>query len=134
MLGMSHPVQLHVEATGVAHRLPLCVPSPQGGGGGVAVGAGQAHPPRGRLRNKTSHTRWLGKRLNDEIEVVVIGESRSVTHQPSLRFNQRSVDAVHFVVQSAGVTQVVAGTISPPEGRRHGPAVDTLSAFSKVIE
>lgn len=62
------------------------------------------------------------------------GERCSVTYQPSLRFNQRSVDAVHFVVQSAGVTQVVAGTISPPEGGRHGPAVDTLSAFSKVIE
>lgn len=52
MFGTSHPVQLHVEATGVAHRLPLGVSSPQGGGGGVAVGAGQAHPPRGRLQKQ----------------------------------------------------------------------------------
>lgn len=46
---LSHPVEFHVEATGIANRLSLCVSSPQGGGGGVTVGAGQAHPPRGRL-------------------------------------------------------------------------------------
>lgn len=42
-------MEFHVEATGVADRLPLCVSPPQGGGGGVTVGAGQAHPSRGRL-------------------------------------------------------------------------------------
>lgn len=47
---LSHPMEFHVEATGVADRLSLCVSSPQGGGGGVTVGAGQAHPPRGRLQ------------------------------------------------------------------------------------
>lgn len=78
------PVEFHVEPTGVADRLSLCVSSPQGGGGGVTVGAGQAHPPRGR--------------------------------QPSLGFDKRSVDAVHLMVQPAGVTQVVTGTVSPPEG------------------
>lgn len=46
---LSYPVEFHVEPTGVADRLSLCVSSPQGGGGGVTVGAGQAHPPRGRL-------------------------------------------------------------------------------------
>lgn len=40
----------------------------------------------------------------------------AVTHQPSLRLDERPVDAIHLVVQSAGVTQVVAGTIPPPEG------------------
>lgn len=43
--GLSYPVKLHVEATGVADGLALGVPAPQGGGGGVAVGAGQAEPP-----------------------------------------------------------------------------------------
>lgn len=82
--GSWYPMEFHVEATGVADRLSLCVSSPQGGGGGVTVSAGQAHPPRGR--------------------------------QPPLRFDKRSVDAVHLVVQSAGVTQVVARAIPPPEG------------------
>lgn len=40
--GGTYPMQLHVEATGVAHRLPLRVAPPQGGGAGVAVGAAQA--------------------------------------------------------------------------------------------
>lgn len=39
-----------------------------------------------------------------------------VTNQPSLGFDKRSVDAVHLMVQPAGVTQVVTGTVSPPEG------------------
>lgn len=43
--GLSYPVKLHVEATGIADGLTLGVPAPQGGGGGVAVGAGQAESP-----------------------------------------------------------------------------------------
>lgn len=38
-------MKFHVEATGIADGLALGVPAPQGGGGGVAVGAGQAEPP-----------------------------------------------------------------------------------------
>lgn len=100
--GSRNPVEFHVEATGVADRFSLCVSPPQGGGGGVTVGAGQTHPPGGR--------------------------------QPSLGFDEGSVDAVHLVVQSAGITQVVACTISPPEGCRHRPTVHTLSPLGKVIE
>lgn len=58
----------------------------------------------------------------------------AVTHQPSLRFDERSVDAIHLVVQSAGIAQIVASPIPPPEGGRHRPAVHTLSTLSKVIE
>lgn len=58
----------------------------------------------------------------------------SFTHQPSLRFDERSVDAVHLMVQSTCIAQVVAGTIPPPEGGRHRPAVHTLSSLSKVIK
>ena len=42
--GPAHPVQLHVEPAGVAHRLAVCVAPPEGGGGGVAVGAAEASP------------------------------------------------------------------------------------------
>lgn len=47
---LSHPMEFHVEATSITHWLSLCISSPQGGGGGVTVGAGQTHPPRGRLQ------------------------------------------------------------------------------------
>lgn len=39
---MTYPVQLHVQAAGVTHRLPLSVPPPQRGGAGVAVCATEA--------------------------------------------------------------------------------------------
>ena len=42
--GPAHPVQLHVEPAGVAHWLAVCVAPPEGGGGGVAVGAAEAGP------------------------------------------------------------------------------------------
>ena len=58
---LPHPVEFHVEATGVADRLALCVSSPQGGGGGVTVGAGQAHPPRGRLQRGQQKKKDLTK-------------------------------------------------------------------------
>lgn len=41
-LAPTHPVQLRVEAAGVAHRLAVCVSPPQCGGGRVAVGAAEA--------------------------------------------------------------------------------------------
>lgn len=44
--GLSYPVKLHVEAACVADGLALGVPAPEGGGGGVAVGTGQAESPR----------------------------------------------------------------------------------------
>lgn len=43
---MTYPVQLHIEATGVTHRLSLRVASPQCGGAGVAVSAAKAGPTR----------------------------------------------------------------------------------------
>lgn len=35
-------MELHVEAAGIAHGLALRVAPPEGGGGGVAVGAAEA--------------------------------------------------------------------------------------------
>lgn len=42
--GPAHPVQLHVQPAGIAHWLAVCVAPPEGGGGGVAVGAAEASP------------------------------------------------------------------------------------------
>lgn len=44
---LTDPMQLHVEATGVAHRLPVHAAPPQGGGAGAAVGAAQSGPAGG---------------------------------------------------------------------------------------
>lgn len=51
------------------------------------------------------------------------------TYQPPLGLDERPVLPVHLVVQAAGVTQIVARTVSPPERGRRGAAVHTLSAL-----
>lgn len=51
------------------------------------------------------------------------------TYQPSLRFNERSVLTIHFVVEPAGVTQVMPGAVSSPERGSSCSTVHTLSAF-----
>lgn len=56
-------------------------------------------------------------------------ESFYESHQPFLRFDERPVDAVHLVVEAAGVAQVVPGTVSAPQRRGHGAAVDALPAL-----
>lgn len=57
-----------------------------------------------------------------------------LTHQPPLGFEQGPVDAVHLVVEPAGVAEVVPRAVPPPERGGHGPAVDTLSPLGIVIK
>lgn len=45
--------------------------------------------------------------------------------------DQRSILAVHLVVEPAGIAQIVSGGIPPPQGRRGGTTVDALSSFCK---
>ena len=52
-----------------------------------------------------------------------------LTYQPPLRFEQGPVDAIHLVVEPAGVAEVVPRAISPPERGGHGPTVDTFSTL-----
>ena len=42
------PVQLVIEATGITHRLPVIVTSPERSLRGAAVGAAETNPPGGR--------------------------------------------------------------------------------------
>lgn len=49
--------------------------------------------------------------------------------QAALRLDQRPVLAVHLVVQSARVAQVVTGPVPTPQRRRRRPTVDTLASF-----
>ena len=50
--GEPYAMELHVEAAGITHWLALGVAAPQRGGGGLAVGAGEAHSARGRLQHR----------------------------------------------------------------------------------
>ena len=69
-------MQFVVQAAGVAHRLALVVPAPQGGRVGHAIRATETGALRGR--------RFL------------------------LRPDRRSIYAVHFRVQTTGVTEIVS--------------------------
>ena len=46
------------------------------------------------------------------------------------RLNKRSVHAVHLVVKSARVAQVVAGAVPAPQRSRNRPAVDALTTLA----
>ena len=61
--GVTYAMELHVEAAGIAHGLALGVAAPQGGGGGLAVGTGEAHSAGGRLqqRRQTLQVQVKGK-------------------------------------------------------------------------
>lgn len=53
-------------------------------------------------------------------------------YQPLGLLHQRSVHAVHLVVEPAGVAEVVAGPVSAPKRRRHRTAVDALPTLREL--
>ncbi len=53
------------------------------------------------------------------------------THQSSLGFDKRPVLSVHLVVEAAGVTEVVAVPIPPPQRGRGCSTVHTLTTLCK---
>ena len=98
MDGSVHPVHLVVQAAGIADdAASLLDPPPECGGPGPTVGAGCVAPLL-------------------QVAALLL---------PLL--DQGPVAAVHLVVEPAGVAEVVAGSIPPPEGSVGHPAVDTLS-------
>lgn len=55
------------------------------------------------------------------------------THQALLGPNEGPVDAVHLVVEAAGIAQVVASAVSAPQWCGQGPAVDTLTTLTREL-
>lgn len=53
----------------------------------------------------------------------------AVTHQSAFGLDQGPVLAVHLVVEAAGVAEVVARPVPPPQRRGGGSAVHTLAAL-----
>lgn len=58
----------------------------------------------------------------------------SLTYQPPLGFEEGPVDAVHLVVEPAGVAEVVPRAVPPPQRRGHGPTVDAFSPLGIIIK
>lgn len=56
----------------------------------------------------------------------------SGTYQSSFRLDQWPILAVHLVVQSARIAQIVAGTVASPQRRRRCAAVDTLATLCSL--
>ena len=51
---------------------------------------------------------------------------KGIAYQPSLGFDQGSVLAVHFVVESACIAEIVARSVAPPQWSRSCSTVYTL--------
>ena len=62
------------------------------------------------------------------------GEGGAHTHHALLRLDEGPTEAVHLAVEAAGVAQVVAGTVPPPQRRLDGAAVHALTAFRQVLQ
>lgn len=63
------------------------------------------------------------------VTVGTLSSSTLADDQSLLWTDERPVLAVHFVVQSASIAEVVAGTISPPERGGSCTTVNTLSSL-----
>lgn len=63
------------------------------------------------------------------LAVSAAGASSSCCGQSALGLDEGPVLAVHLVVEAAGVAQVVARPVPPPQGRGRGSAVHTLAAL-----
>lgn len=76
---------------------------------------------------------WIWRR-KDFPDLRVFSHAVSETHQSSLRFDQRPIDPVHLVVETAGVTQVMTRPVPPPQRSGHRPAVHTLPTLGEIIQ
>jgi len=95
-----HVMKFVVEAASVADGFSVVVASPQRRHRRLAVGAGRPGSPRCRLQIESS-----------------------------FGFDERSVLAVHLVVEAAGVAEVMAGSVPPPQRRRRRSAVDAFATL-----
>ena len=125
---MTHIVQFEVESTRVTHRLSTGVASPQCCDAGVAVGTQCTCSLTHNLRRRKEIIRVFLNLFGKEC-CVLVKVCQCGSYQSLLGSDQRSVQAVYLVVQSTGVTQVVARTIPTPQRGRRGSTVHTLSGL-----
>lgn len=58
----------------------------------------------------------------------------SGTYQSSFWLDQWPILAIHFVIQSTGITQVVASAITSPQWRGGGATVHTFASLYRMIQ
>lgn len=61
-------------------------------------------------------------------------EGGARTHHALLRLDEGPAEAVHLAVEAAGVAQVVAGAVPPPQRRLDGAAVHALATLGQVLQ
>lgn len=138
-------MQFKVESTGVTHRFSIGIASPQCCCACVTVCTQCACPLADNLKHRQEIIRvsfpynemncclmtylkkkegkyFLSFRHQKKYHI-------SVSYQSLLGPDQRSVLAIHLVVQSTRVAQVVACTIPAPQRGSCGPTVHTLSGL-----
>lgn len=54
------------------------------------------------------------------------------THQSFARFYQRTIHAIHFVVESTCIAEVMSRAIASPQGRTNRTAVHTFATFAEL--
>ena len=118
-------VQFVIKSACVAHRLAVVVSSPQSGLRGLTVGANGAFALRGGLKEKTPFD--VREHGNGRVTAII----STSTHHSSFGFDEWPVLPVHLVIESAGVAQVVAVAVSPPQRSRSRPTIDALATLWK---
>lgn len=121
-------MQFEVETAGVTYGLSVGIAPPQCCCAGVTVGTEGTSTLTHNLKHREGNT------VNVSIESDMVLDLRKVanhleSYQSLLGSDQGSVLAIHLVVQSAGVTQVVACTVAAPQRRCSGSAVYALSGL-----
>lgn len=56
----------------------------------------------------------------------------NLAHQSFARFNQRSIHAVHLVIKSTSIAQVVAGSVASPQWSANRTAIHALPTFTEL--
>ena len=116
----TYTVQLVVEAAGVTNWFSAAVPSPERRLSGLAISAHGALASGGALRggrkpDMNNFPLQPRKHQVQKASAPVINGHLVRTHQSSLWLDQRPVLAIHLVVESAGIAEVVPVAITPPQ-------------------
>lgn len=53
------------------------------------------------------------------------------TYKSFARFNQRPIHAIHLMIQSARITQIMAGAVATPQRRWNRPTINTFASLAK---
>lgn len=85
-------------------------------------------------RERPGRARSAGAKGGEPLGAGAAGEGGARTYHALLRLDEGPAEAVHLAVEPAGVAQVVAGAVPPPQRRLDGAAVHALAALGQVLQ